>query len=233
MMDTRNFNLSGFKRIHIKFAMEAEIVRADEYSVSVSGSDTLIDNIEVFLEGDRLVLGYNLNLISLFAAPFTRARARITLPELRELKIVGAARCGLNGFNSQEEFTLLVAGASRLDMDEMASGSVKWDLSGASQIGGHLIVRDNMDIKVNGASKVKLTGSASRLDLDVSGASHFDLEGFPVHDARVRLVGASRGLVNSDGKLDVMLEGASNLEYLGQATLGDVRVSGASSIHRR
>jgi hypothetical protein len=232
-MDTKNFNITGFKRIHIKFAMEAEIVRSDDYSVSVSGSDTLIDNVEVYLEGDKLVLGYNLNLISLFAAPFTRARARIALPELRELKIIGAARCSLYGFSSQEDFNLQVAGASRLDMDEMTVGNVKWDLSGASQIGGRLTAKGNMDIRVSGASKIKLTGSAVNLDLDVAGASHFDLDDFPVHNARVRLVGASRGLVKPDGKLDVVLEGASNLEYLGQPIIGDVKVSGASSIRKR
>jgi hypothetical protein len=232
-MDTKNYNLSGFKRIYIKFAMEAEIVQADSYSLSISGSDTLIDNMDVFLEGDKLVLGYNLNLISLFAAPFTRARARITLPDLRELKIVGAARCTLHGFNSQDEFSLQVAGASRLDMDEMTAGNVKWDLSGASHISGRIAAQGNMEMKVAGASRVKIAGSAQNLDLDASGASHFELDNFPVHNARVRLVGASRGVVNLEGRLDVVLEGASNLEYMGQASIGDVRVTGASSIKKR
>jgi hypothetical protein len=232
-MDTKNFNISGFKRVYIKYAMEAEIVRSETYGVSISGSDTLIDNIDVFLEGDKLVLGYNLNLISLFAAPFTRARARIALPDLRELKIVGAARCTLHGFSSQEDFMLQVAGASKMDIDEMTVGNMKWDLSGASQINGKLKSQGNMDIRVNGASKVKLTGSALNLDLEAAGASHLELDGFTVQNARVKLVGASRGLVNLDGKLDVVLEGASALEYLGQANLGDVKVTGASSIRKR
>jgi hypothetical protein len=232
-MDTKNFNISGFKRIHIKFAMEAEIVRGDDYSVSVSGSDTLIDNIDVYLEGDKLVLGYNLNLISLFAAPFTRARARIVLPELRELKIVGAARCSLHGFNSADDFNLQVAGASRLEIDEMSVGNTKWELAGASHLNGRLKVQGNMGIKVSGASRVRLAGSAADLDLDASGASHFELEELALKNARVRLVGASRGLVKVEGKLEVELEGASNLEYLGQATLGDVKVSGASTIRRK
>jgi hypothetical protein len=232
-MDNKNFNLSGFKRVYIKFAMEAEIVQADSYSLSISGSDTLIDNIDVYLEGDKLIMGYNLNLISLFAAPFTRARARITLPELRELKIVGAARCTLRGFNSQDEFSLQVAGASRLEIEEMTAGNVKWDLSGASHISGRIAAQGNLEMKVAGASRVKITGSAQNLDLDASGASHFELDSFPVHNAKVRLVGASRGNVNLDGRLDVVLEGASNLEYLGQASIGDVRVTGASSIKKR
>jgi hypothetical protein len=232
-MDTKNFELSGFKKIYIKFAMEAEIVRADNYSVSISGSETLIDNVDVFLEGDKLVLGYNLNLISLFAAPFSHARARITLPELSELKVVGAARCSLTGFNSQDNFYLQVAGASKLEMDEMTFSKVKWELSGASNISGRITVREAMEIKINGASKLKMTGSAPEMELDASGASHIELDSFPVNNARVRLIGASRGIVKVDGKLDVLLEGASNLEYMGQTTLGDVRITGASSIRKR
>ncbi len=91
-MSTKEYNLSGFTRINVRFAMEVEIVRADSYSVTITGSDPLINNIEVNLEGDKLVLGYNLNLVSFFTAPFTRARARITLPDLRELNITGAAQ---------------------------------------------------------------------------------------------------------------------------------------------
>ncbi len=232
-MDTKNFELSGFRKIHIKFAMEAEIIRADGYSISISGSETLIDNMEVYLEGDKLVLGYNLNLISLFAAPFSRARARITLPELSELKVVGAARCLLTGFNSKDSFDLQVAGASRLEMDEVTFGRVRWELSGASNISGSLTVKDAMEIKINGASKVKITGSAPEMDLDASGASHIELDSFPVNNARVRLVGASRGIVKVGGKLDALLEGASNLEYVGQTTIGDIRITGASSIKKK
>jgi hypothetical protein len=232
-MDTKNYDLSGFKRIHIRFAMEAEIVRGENYSVSISGSETLIDNMDVFLEGDKLVLGYNLNLISLFAAPFNRARARITLPVLSELKIVGAARCWLNGFNSQENFDLQIAGASKLEIEDMAAGNVKCELSGASNVSGRIAVAGNMDIKINGASKVKLSGSAAGLVLDTSGAGHIELDDFPVGNARVRLIGASRGTVKVNGRLDVMLEGASNLDYAGQTTIGDIKISGASSIKKR
>src|SRR5512146_508333 len=102
-MATKEFNYSGFTRINVRFAMEVEIVRADSFSVTVTGSDTLLDNLYASLEGDRLILGYNLNLVSFFTAPFTRAHARITLPELRELNISGAARGTVRGFNSPND----------------------------------------------------------------------------------------------------------------------------------
>jgi hypothetical protein len=232
-MSSREFNLSGFTRINVRFAMELEIVKAESYSVSISGSDVLVDNIDVSLEGDRLIIGYKLNLISFFAAPFTRAHARIALPELRELNVTGAVRGSVKGFDSAGDFALYVAGASRLDFSDMSVGSMKWDVSGASHIDGQIKVAGDLDIRVTGATRLELKGSARDLNIEATGASQIDLKDLTLRNARVHMSGASRSLVNLNGKLDVDLSGASNLEYAGQVAMGDVRVTGASSLKKR
>jgi hypothetical protein len=232
-MATKEFNYSGFTRINVRFAMEIEIVRADTFSVSVSGSDTLLDNINVSLEGDRLILGYNLNLVSIFAAPFTRAHARITLPDLRELNISGAARGNVRGFDSPNDFTLYIAGASHLEISDMSAGSMRWDLSGASRINGQVKIAGDVDLRITGASRIDLKGTAQDMNVEATGASHIDLYDFSVRNARVKLTGASRSTVSLNGKLDVDLSGASVLEYAGQVTMGDARVVGASTLRKR
>jgi hypothetical protein len=232
-MATKEFNYSGFTRINVRFAMEIEVVRADTFSVSVSGSDALLDNLYISLEGDRLILGYNLNLVSFFAAPFTRAHARITLPDLRELNISGAARGNVRGFNSSNDFTLYISGASHLEFSDMSVGSMNWDLSGASRINGQVKVAGDVDFRITGASRIDLKGAAQDMDLEATGASHIDLYDFTIRNARVKLSGASRSTLNMNGKLDVDLGGASVLEYAGQATMGEARVVGASTLKKR
>ena len=232
-MSTREYNYTGFNRVNIRFAMEVDIVRSDAYGVSIAGSDMLTDNIDVTLEGDRLVIGYKLNFISFFTAPFTRASAKISLPDLRELNITGAARGVVRGFSSPNDFVLNVSGASRLDLNEMAVGHLKFELSGASRIDGQVKVAGDAEIHITGASRVELHGEAQNLHVEATGASRIDLERFPVKDARYRLTGASRGTIQMDGKLDVDLEGASTLEYDGQVTMGDVKVTGASSLKKK
>lgn len=232
-MSTKEFDLSGFSRINVRFAMDVEIVRANSYSVTVTGSDSLIDNVDVHLEGDKLVLGYNLNLVSFFTAPFTHAHARITLPVLNELNIAGAAKGTVMGFASQNDFNLYVSGASKLDITEMSVGNMKWDLSGASRISGDVKASGNIDLNINGASRVDLKGSAIDLNARAAGASHIDLNSLLVRNANIKLTGASRSMVNLTGKLDVVLEGASNLEYGGQVTLGEVKIAGASTFRKK
>ena len=232
-MSTKEYQMSGFNRISVRFAMEVEIVRADEYSISISGSDKQLENINAVQQGDRLTLSYNLNLASILAAPFSRVHARITLPELRELNITGAARGTLRGFSSNEAFDLYVSGASYLDISEMSVDSLKWDLTGASRITGEIKASGDLDIRVFGASRIDLKGEGRNITVDAGGASHIDLEDFRVENGRFKLTGASHCKVNLNGKLDVTLDGASRLEYNGQPSMGEVRVTGASTFKHR
>jgi hypothetical protein len=231
-MSTKEFNVSGFNRVHAKFAMEIEIVQSETCSVSVSGGETQVNNIQVVQDGEQLTISYNLNLVSILVAPFSRLHARISLPQLRELNITGAARGTVKGFNANGDFDLNVSGASNLELTDMSVNNSKWDLSGASRISGNLDAT-KADIRVAGASRIELKGSARDLVMDASGASHIDLDDYPVHNANIKLTGASQSMVNVNGKLDVSLEGASRLEYQGQPSMGETRVTGASTLKRK
>jgi len=230
-MSTKEFNLTGFNRIRVKHAMELEILRGEKYTISITGGDTQVNNIQVIQEGEGITISYNLNLVSILVAPFSRLHAKITLPELRELNITGAARCMVKGFKSNGDFDLRVSGASSLELSEMSVNNSKWDLAGASHINGNINTAV-LDIHIAGASRIDLKGAARDLALDASGASHIDLYNYQVHDAKIKLAGASQCMVNLTGKLDSILEGASRLEYQGQPVMGETRVTGASTLKR-
>jgi hypothetical protein len=232
-MSTKEYSLSGFTRIQARVAMDLDIIRADTYSIVTAGNDTQLDNLSVVQEGDRLTIGYNLNLRSVLAAPFSKMHARITLPDLHELNISGAAHGTIKGFSSSNDFGLYVSGASHLEISEISVGNLKGEINGASRVNGEITVGGNTDLKVAGASRIDLKGAAQDIDLDVSGASSIEMNDFPVHNAKLRVAGASHAVLNMTGKLDVKLDGASRLEYEGQPTLGDIQVTGASSFKKR
>ena len=142
----------------------------------------------------------------------TRAQAKITMPKIRGLELSGASKGTISGFSSTENVDIKVSGASRVTGD-LAAGDVDFDVSGASTI--------------------RLQGMAGDMELDLSGASNAELEDLPVNDADVNLSGASRAVVNVDGRLDVNLSGASKLTYTGNHTIGDVHISGASTMQSK
>jgi len=225
-LDTREFDFSGFTRIEVGYAFEVEIVQSGSYSVSITADDNLFDDyIRVSKPGDTLKIGLKpaLHYVS------TTLKAKITMPELYELSLSGATRGSVQGFSSSHDFILDLSGASSLDMVDMSAGDIDFDISGASRVTGDITARD-AEFDVSGASTVQLQGSASDIIIDASGASRAELAAFPVNDANVKLSGASRGTVNLDGRLDADLSGASKLSYIGEPTMGDIDISGASTI---
>jgi hypothetical protein len=207
---TRDFQISDFTGIRAGGAFETiEIVRSDSYSVTITGEENLFKNLEVSKDGNTLRIGHSPHLG--WMARLTRPRARITLPILKELKLSGACRGTVSGFNSAEDFRLELSGASSLG-GEITAGNIQFDLSGASQ--------------------VRLTGSANEAVIQASGANQADLRAFSVHNAAIKLSGASNLTLRMDGKLDARLSGASHFGYIGNPVMGDIRTSGASRLSK-
>ncbi len=227
-LETQTFDFTGFTSVDVGHAFEVEIIQSDSYSVTITADDNLFKYIQVSKEGETLKI--SLKPLTTFGS--ATLRAEITMPQLRGLALSGATRGTVSGFSSTENLDIEVSGASSLDLDEMSAGDIEFEISGASRVTGDIIASD-ADFEVSGASTVQLQGSASDIVIDVSGASRAELAAFPVNNADVKLSGASRGTVNMDGRLDVNLSGASKFSYIGEPTLGDINVSGGSTISKK
>ncbi len=225
---TREMDLSDFDQVEISHAFHARVTRGDEFGVVVRIDDNLERYLEVVTVGRVLKIGLR-PAVGLTGRH--TLEADVTLPELRGLKASGASRVTVSGFASEERLSVDVSGASKIDLD-ISAGSVNMDVSGASNANGALSAGD-VDINVSGASRVTLTGAGDDARLEASGASRIDLSEFVARDADVEASGASRVIVNATGIIDVKASGASHIEYLGGARLGDVDTSGASSVRAR
>jgi len=85
---------------------------------------------------------------------------------------------------------------------------------------------------LSGGSQVNLQGTAEDLDINGSGGSQLELEAFSVNNADVNLSGGGRATINLDGILDVNLSGGSRVTYIGEPTLGDINLSGDSTVSK-
>ncbi|MFC1899551.1 GIN domain-containing protein [Chloroflexota bacterium] len=122
-----------------------------------------------------------------------------------------------------------ISGASRIELVKLSADDAELSLSGASHIEGNLNA-DNIDFDLSGASTALLNGSSGDIRIDASGASRVDLPDLTVNNSDVSLTGASSASINIDGKLDMSLSGASLLNYAGTPKLGEINLSGSSTI---
>ncbi len=229
-MTTRQYDFTDFTRVDVGGAFEVEIIRSDSFSVSVDAAEHQLDHIEVSRRGDTLTVGQEWRLFG-WRPSGSRPSARITMPLLTELKLHGASRGRVTGFDSSESFRLDLSGASRLEGD-LKVGDASLELSGASRFDGELKA-GKARLELSGASRLELSGAASDLALEASGASRAALGSFEAGDVDAKLGGASRTTVNAQGKLSVHLSGASSLRWTGEPTIGDISVTGASKLKKR
>jgi hypothetical protein len=224
---TRTFDYTDYKAVEISSAFQAEIVQSNDWSISITAGSKLVDHLDVRVEEGILKIG----LRNWQSWNIRRPTARITMPELYSMKLSGASKVSIMGFQSQHDTDFNVSGASKLDLD-LDAYDVRTEISGASRITGCINVHD-FDMEVSGASRVELNGSGNLLDVYVSGASNVNLENFPTTEASVNVSGASRLTVSSTDKLSVSLSGASSLYYTGNPELNSIDVSGSSKIHKK
>ena len=230
-MKTMQFNFTEFTRVDIGNAFSYEIKQADTYSVLITANANLFDDIKVTQEGQTLKIKRE--------APWTPfnigsegPRAVITMPQLYRLDSSGATSGVVSHFSSTDSLDFTVSGASSVALLAIQAGDVSFDISGASTVSGDIKAVD-MDIDVSGASTIQLEGAARDIDTKASGASRLNLVGLTVNNADVTLSGASDGTVNLNGRLDIELSGASELEYVGEPALGEMDISGASTLQKK
>lgn len=205
---TQEPDLADFAAVEAANAFVVDIVQSDTFDVTIRVDDNVVDLLDVSKEGDRL----RIRLTDAARLTNVTLEASITMPDLRGLNLSGATRTTVTGFASSDALDVVLSGASTLDGD-IEAGSI--------------------DLVASGASRVALEGSAAELTVDGSGASSLDLTDFPVDTASVSLSGASDATINTNDRIDpVDVSGASKLRYLGEADLGDVTTSGASTIDR-
>ncbi len=227
---TEEKDFTNFTHVDVESVFEVKITQSNSFSVTISVDESLLDYVEVSQAGETLRIYLNpRHIFTDFTLGVKTLKAEITMPVLYGLNLSGASKGTVTGFKSSENFSLNVSGASSLDMDGIKVDNAEFEVSGASRISGNMTANDT-EFEVSGASSIELSGSANNITLNVSGASRVDLADFSLNDANIEISGASEATLNVKGRLDSVLSGASRLYFHGNPTMGNISVTGASTI---
>ena len=206
---TETLDFTGFSSVEASSAFQVTITQSTSYSVKISASERIFDRIEVTQQGQTLKIDVKPGV---FFGVFNN-KAEITMPSLENFALSGASRGTADGFSSSNQFTAQISGASTLDLNNFNAGEINFEVTGASHLTGQ--------------------GTASNLTSAVSGASTLDLTDLTVDNANIDLSGASHAIINLTGRLDAQASGASNLQYIGEPTLGTINTSGGSTVNKK
>ena len=207
-LETQSFNYSDFTQVEAHNGFQVELTRSSVFSIVITIDDNLIEYLEVDKSGDTLRIRLQQNRLYTSAT----LRAKITMPDLNRLDLSGGSQADVTGFTLSHDLSIELSGGSRVTGD---------------------ISADEVDLKLSGGSRIDLVGSADNLVADGSGGSHFELGSFPVGNANIKISGGSRATVDVSGTLDVDLSGGSRVLYDGEPKLGNIDLSGGSTVNSK
>jgi hypothetical protein len=206
--ETRTFDYTDFTRIEAQGGFHVEITGSSSYSIEVTTDDNIWKYLDVSKNGDTLVIGFEWNR----SYNSVIKEAVITMPAIEGIQLSGGSQGEIDGFSSSGDFSAKLSGGSRLD--------------GA-------ITAGDTDLSLSGGSRITLSGSGRNLVIDSSGGSRVNLEDFPVNDADINISGGGFADVYMDGILNANLSGGSRITYSGNPKLGDMKLSGGSTVNRK
>jgi len=207
---TQQKDFSDFSSLAVSSGFEVEITHSSTYSIAVTADDNVIDYAKVSKTGNTLNIGLQTGI----SYQSITIQAEIGMPELNNLDLSGGTQGIINEFSSANMFSV--------------------DLSGGSQLEGGFMTTEDINIELSGGSQLNnFYGEANNLIIELSEGSQLDLSEFTINDSNVNLSGGSQATISPNGRLDATLSGGSTLNYYGNPVLGDIDVSGGSTINQK
>ncbi|MFC2038415.1 head GIN domain-containing protein [Chloroflexota bacterium] len=205
---TEDYELSDFKQVKADNGFYVEIIQGSSYSVEVTTDDNIREYLDVTKSGDTLTLKLKGSGIS----GSRTLKAKISMPDIEAVNLSGGSRAEVTGFDFQHEFSASLSGGSKLE-GNINTGDIGFGISGGSN--------------------VVLKGSGGDLVIRSTSGSKAELDSFSVGNANVNIDGGGRAELNVNGTLDTVLTGGSAIVYSGESELGNVDLSGGSSLNKK
>jgi hypothetical protein len=193
VLKTEQRQASSFTALQVSGSSEVRLRQDSVLSVKVEGDENLLPYIEVYNEGNRLVIrtkrGYNLK-------PRKGLVVYVSSPAYNNIIVSGAGEVKTeNSITNAEKLNITVSGAGEIKMDVNAPVKGKardfdLEVSGAGNINCYDLLTENTNLQISGAGDAKVYASV-KLTGSVSGAGDVTYKGNPAqHDIRTSGAGS-------------------------------------------
>lgn len=119
-------------------------------------------------------------------------------------------------------------------MDAIVADELKVSLSGSGNASFKKMIADRLDLSMSGSGDLTIRGGAvGDLTLNQSGSGNLNAVDLGVEDAKIHKSGSGNAVLTVTGSLAVKASGSGKVDYKGNPSLNDIRVSGSGRIVKR
>jgi len=190
---TKKYNLNNFDAVDVGGNFIVKIKQSDTYSIKfVAQKEKDLADLDVKVKNGELNIGYNPGTSwGLFSSNKRgKATVYITMPRLEYLDISGASHLDVYPFENIDNLSVGISGAAKAMLS----------------IDAH-----DVNVDASGVSYLEISGWVDELDIEISGASHFNAKGADIGRAKVDASGASHANFGKVNSLKSETSGASHV----------------------
>jgi len=201
--------LSKFHSVDLRSLGRVVLVSGPEQKVEVEAEEDLQSRVRTEVQGGVLMIGLRWWLGALLRVPeLADVVVRVTVPELREIRLSGAGQVRSEGPLRVGDLDLRLSGAGRLLLELKA---------------------ERVLARLSGAGAVELSGTAAELEIRLSGAGAVQAERLEARRVRIRASGAGECRVQAAETLEAEVSGAGSVRYRGNPRI-DSRITGVGRL---
>lgn len=199
----------SFSKVHSGGSWEVILEEGNTEQIRIEAKGVELSKVKTEIDGDALELGLvkgNYNNVSL--------KFYVTYRNLEGLRCSGSGEMEVKSDVTAEEFYIGLSGSGDIIMESLRA--------------------DELDVDISGSADVTIrSGAVGLADISQSGSGDFDGENLSIDELNVSKSGSGNTYVGELGEVSVRSSGSGDIVYSGSPRMGDIRVSGSSSIRKR
>lgn len=203
---TKTVTTQDYEGVKLVGSMDVHFVKGSEGNISVTTDDNLHEYIIIEVKGDNLIIKTekNINLK-------TRKGILVTVPfqEISRVSLVGSGDIDTKDVISSNDLDISITGSGDIDLDVKAS---------------------SLDVDIVGSGDINLKGKTANLDVTISGSGDFEGESLSSENTKVTISGSGDANVNAKNNLKARVSGSGDIQYSGNPSTSDKKVSGSGTI---
>ena len=243
--------LDSFTRIAFRAAGKLYLRQGSPQKVEIEGNRDYIEELDVRVEGDKLVIGKDNWSFWNWDNNDDRVNVYITVPNIEGVSVAGSGDVIGETKITARDLHLGVSGSGSLQLEADASGDLDADVSGSgriefkgkchdfdSHVSGSGRVR--MDITVaeraafgiSGSGKIEVSGTAQEMKASISGSGEVRGANLVVDKCDVRISGSGGVEISVNKELDANISGSGSVGYKGNPPHVNSHSSGSGKVRK-
>ena len=207
--NTETRNLGSFSQVHSGGSWDVILVEGSKEEVKIEVKGVDLDKVKTEIDGDVLRLG-------LVNGNYTNVSLKfyVTYRSLEGIKCSGSGKMTVKSDIEADDFYIGLSGSGDIILQELQAGE--------------------LEASISGSATVKIAaGSVNEAEIKQSGSGDFVAETLAIKELHVSKSGSGSTLVGDLGEVSLQSSGSGDLVYSGSPRMGEIRVSGSSSIRKR